>query len=125
MDTSAFASEIAAKVVADTSFWIAVVAFTGVVTGALIAVGGNLLLHWLQDRPRRELDAARKKILKEMLNDSRFPDRWRKITTLSRVVGADAETTRRLLIELGARGSENDDGLWGLIEHHPLNKVDQ
>ena len=125
MDTSTLASEIAAKVVADTSFWIAVVALAGVVIGALITVGGNVLLHWMQDRPRRELDAARKKILTKMLSDPRFPERWRKITTLSRVIGADAETAKRLLIDVGARGSERDDGLWGLIEHHPLNKADQ
>jgi len=112
-------------IVADTSFWIAVIALVGVVVGALITVGGNVLLHWLQDRQRRELDAARKKILTKMLNDPRFPERWRKITTLTRVIGTDAEIAKRLLIELGARGSERDDGLWGLIEHHPLNKADQ
>ena len=125
MDTSALASEVAAKVIANTPFWIAAVGFAGVVIGALIAVGGNVLLHWLKERPQRELDAARKKLLTKMLNDPQFPEHWRKITTLSRVVGADAETAKRLLIELGARGSEKDDGLWGLIEHHPLNKIEQ
>jgi len=31
---------------------------------------------------------------------------WRKLSTLFRVIGADRDTTTRLLIELGARGSE-------------------
>lgn len=125
MDTSTLANEIATKVVADTSFWISVVGFVGVIVGAAITVAGNFLLHWFQDGPRRELDERRKKLLEQMLRDPRFKDHWRKITTLSRVVGADEETTKRLLIELGARGSEKDDGLWGLLEHYPLNKLDQ
>jgi len=125
MDTTTLATEIAGKVIADTSFWVAFVGFAGVIVGAIISVSGNFLLHWHQDRPRRKLDEGRKKLLEQMLRDTRFKERWRKITTLSRVVGADEETTKRLLIELGARGSEKDDGLWGLLEYHPLDKLDQ
>lgn len=125
MDTSALASEIAARVTADTSFWVAVVGLIGVVAGAAIAVIGGVLLHWLQDAPRRKLDEGRKQLLLQMLRDARFQDRWRKMNTLSRVIGADDETTKRLLIEVGARGSEKDDGLWGLIESHPFNQVDR
>lgn len=125
MDTSTLANEIAAKVIADTSFWVSVIGFVGVVVGAVITVAGNLVLHWFQDKPRRELDEKRKKLLEKMLRDSRFKEHWRKLTTLSRVVGADEETTERLLIELGARGSEKDDDLWGLLEYHPLEKLDQ
>lgn len=125
MDTNTLATEIAGKVVADTSFGVAVVGLAGVIVGAIITVAGNFLLHWLQDRPRRKLDEGRKKLLEQMLRDTRFKERWRKITTLSRVVGVDEETTKRLLIELGARGSEKDDGLWGLLEYHPLDKLDQ
>lgn len=125
MDTSALANQIASKVVADTSFWISIVGLAGVIVGAIITAAGNFLLHWFKDRPHRKLDESRKKILEKMLRDTRFKDRWRKITTLSRVVGADEETTKRLLIEIGARGSEKDDGLWGLLEYHPLDKLDQ
>jgi len=125
VDTTTLATEIAGKVIADTSFWVAVVGLAGVVVGAIITVVGNFLLLWFQDSPRRKLDEGRKKLLEQMLRDTRFKDHWRKITTLSRVVGADEETTKRLLIELGARGSEKDDGLWGLLEHHPLDKLDQ
>lgn len=125
MDTSTLANEIAAKVIADTSLWGSVVGLAGVIVGVAMTVAGNFLLHWFQDRPRRKLDEGRKKLLKQMLQDSRFKEHWRKITTLSRVVGADEETTKRLLIELKARGSEKDDGLWGLLEYHPLDKLDQ
>lgn len=125
MDTSALANEIAARVITDTSFWVSVVGIIGVVLGAVIAVAGNFVLHWFQDKPRRELDANRKKLLEIMLRDSRFKDRWRKLATLSRVVGADEETTKRLLIELGARGSEKEDRLWGLLEYHSLENLDQ
>lgn len=123
MDT--LSTEIARKVSEDTNFWIAVVGLVGVIIGAFITVIGNILLHWLKDKPRRELDEKRKKILKEMLNDSRFKEHWRNMTTLSRVIGADEETTKRLLIEINARGSEKDNGLWGLIKNHPFNKTEQ
>jgi hypothetical protein len=52
-------------------------------------------------------------------------DRWRKVATLSRVIGADEETAKRLLIEVGARVSEKDDGLWGLIKSHPFDQVNR
>ena len=107
------------------SFRVAVVGLIGVVAGALITAGGTLVRDYIQDRHRRELDRGRKEILLKMLRDERPPGKWRNIETLSRVVGADEEITKRLLIEVGARGSEKDDGLWGLIEYHPFDKVDQ
>ena len=125
MDTSALAAEIAAKVTADTSFWVAIVGLIGVVAGAVIAVVGSIVLHRFQDGPRRRLEDGRKKLLLQMLRDGRFQDRWRKLSTLSRVVGADEDGTKRLLIDVGARGSEKDDGLWGLIESHPFDQVDR
>jgi hypothetical protein len=86
---------------------------------------GNVILQWLKAAPRRRLDKERGKVLREMLEDERFPGRWRKLSTLSRVIGASDETTKRLLIEIGARGSEQDDGLWGLIKHHPFRDTTQ
>lgn len=125
MDTTALANTIATKVVADTSFWVALIGFIGVVVGALITVAGSFVLHWVQGLPLRRLDQGRKSLLEKMLRDPGFKDNWRKVETLSRVVGADEETTKRLLIELGARGSEKDDGLWGLLEYHPLEQLSQ
>lgn len=125
MDTNELAAKIATRVIADTSFWVGVIGLVGAVIGAAIAVIGNLVLFWMQDSGRRDLDNGRKKLLKKMLLDPRFPDGWRKLSTLSRVVGADDETTRRLLIEINARGSERDDDMWGLVERHPLSKCNQ
>jgi hypothetical protein len=124
MDTTTLAHQIAQKVIAESSFWIAIVGMVGVLFGALITIAGNLVRDWLQDKPRRTLDEARKKLLLVMLNDMQHKGRWRKFSTLSRVIGADDDSTKRLLIEVGARSSEKDDGLWGLIEHHPLAETD-
>jgi len=125
METTVLAAEIAKIVVADTSFWVAIVGLAGVVIGAVITVVGNIALHTIQDRPRQKLDGSRKELLKTMLNDSRFPKGWRELSTLSRVIGANEETTKRLLFEVGARGSEKDDGMWGLLERHPFNSSDE
>lgn len=122
MDTT-LGNQIAQKVIADTAFWVAVIGLVGAIIGSLATIAGNILHHCLQSKPQRQLEKARKKILLQMLDDSRFADRWRKLTTLARVIGADEETTKRLLIDVGARGSENDDGLWGLIKYHPFNDI--
>jgi hypothetical protein len=125
MDTTVLANLIAQKVIADAQFWVGIIGLIGVIIGSVLTIAGNLLLHWIQNRSRQRLDGARKKLLKKMLKDDRFPDRWRQLSTLSRVIGADDETTKRLLIEIDARGSEKDDSLWGLIEDHPFKEIDQ
>lgn len=122
MDTVALAQIIAAKVASDTSISVAIVGLVGVVVGAVISTLGSILLHWLQQRRKVALDARRSKLLVGMLRDPRFKEHWRSIDTLSRVIGADCETTKHLLIGLGARGSEKNDGLWGLLEFHPLDQ---
>lgn len=124
IETTVLAAEIAKTVVSDTSFWVAIVGLLGVAIGAVVAVVGNIVLHKMQNAPQEKLDNRRKELLKNMLNDSRFPKGWRELSTLSRVIGTDDETTKRLLFEVGARGSEKDDDMWGLIERHPFNKND-
>lgn len=78
----------------------------------------------MQQRKQKALDNAREKLLKEMLKASD----WRKLSTLSRVIGADRDTTTRLLIEIGARGSEklrdDEEEVWGLILKHPLDTIE-
>jgi hypothetical protein len=84
---------------------------------------GQLIVHRLQNRKARALDGARIKLLQQML----AARDWRNLSTLSRVIGADADTTRRLLIELGARGSEKprEDGeeVRSLISKHTLERI--
>lgn len=66
-------------------------------------------------------EAAAKVLLKDLLE---MPDwRWRKLATLANVIGADEGTTRRLLIEAGARGSMRNGALWGLTSRNPIQKA--
>jgi Holliday junction resolvasome RuvABC DNA-binding subunit len=53
----------------------------------------------VKNRKAQALDKARTNLLRQML----AAQDWRKLLTLSRVIGANANTARRLLIELGAR----------------------
>ena len=103
---------------------VALIGFGGVIVGAFVAIASEFTKHFLKNRTQSKLDDKRKKLIKTML-DARD---WRKMSTLSRVIGADADTTRRLLIDLEARGSEipRDDGeeMWGLISKHPLDKIE-
>ena len=57
-------------------------------------------------------------MLTEMLNHPKWT--WRELATLQHVIGADEETTKRLLLELGARASEDGKPLWGLKQRNPL-----
>ena len=62
-------------------------------------------------------------MLIKLLEDERFPEQWRKLSTLSSVIGSNNETTKRLLIEVEARGSESNNELWGLTKYHPLDQT--
>ena len=95
----------------------------GVIIGALITSASVILKYFLETQQRKKLDKKRKKLLIKMLDSERFPNKWRKLKTLSRVIGTDEETTKRLLIEIGARGSETESDSWGLIKHHPLEDI--
>ncbi len=118
------AKEIANQVIRDHQFWTAVIGLIGSIVGAVLVILGNVLLNIVQRRKEKKLDEARKKLLVTMLSSSD----WRKLSTLFRVIGADRDTTTRLLIELGARGSEKPrpDGeeVWGLISKHPLAAIE-
>jgi len=120
MDESTLATTISTQVVSDTKFWIAIIGIIGGIVGSLLTLSGNIFLHNLKEKPKKELDKKRKTILKTMLEDERFSEKWRNINTLSAVIGASKEETKRLLVEIEARGSEKADGKWGLIKYHPL-----
>ena len=55
-----------------------------------------------------------------MLNNPPPGKEWRQLDTLARVIGADYATTKRLLIELGARGSETESDAWAMKAMKPL-----
>lgn len=120
MDESTLANEIARQVISNSKFWIALIGLAGAIVGSILTISGNILLHWLKEKPQKELDNRRIEILKTMLDDDRFPDKWRRLSTLSAVIGASEDETKRLLIKAKARGSEKADGKWGLIKNHPF-----
>lgn len=97
---------------------IAFIGFAGVFIGAIMQIVGNVCIHYLQQRAKDRTDVKRKQLLLTMLEDQRYS--WRKLDTLMHVIGADEETTKRLLLESGARGSEDKQELWGLIKRNPF-----
>lgn len=99
---------------------VALVAFASSVTGAAIAAASQLLQFHLSEKARSKGDDARKGVLLKMLDC----DGWRKLDTLTHVIGADEETTKRLLIEVGARASETGKPIWALIARKPLPEYD-
>lgn len=114
--------QVCKDVAANNTHLTAIITLASVVIGGLLTILGSILSHCLKQRSLAKKDRPRKKLLLEMLEDNRFADHWRKLDTLMHVVGANEETTKRLLIELGARGSEDHQELWGLIKHHPFEK---
>lgn len=118
------ARQIAEQVVEDTQYFTAIVGLIGVIVGSLLTILGNLVLHCLRERSAAKKDEPRKKLLLEMLEDESYPQHWRQLDTLMHVVGASAETTKRLLLEVGARASEDGQPKWGLLKYHPLRKPD-
>ena len=114
-------SLIATKVVNDSKFWIAWVGVIGAIVGSVLTIAGNFAMEWFRGRKQGAIDDARQKILKEMLEDQAF--QWRNLSTLAAVVGCDEEQTKNHLIAIGPRGSEKNDGKWGLISRHPLSEI--
>ncbi len=120
MNEVSLAQNISAMVISDTKFWIALIGIFGGIIGAGLTLFSNIIFHWFKEKPQRDLENQRIKILTEMLDDNRFQEKWRNLSTLSAVVGASDEETKRLLIKAKARGSEKADGNWGLIKNHPF-----
>jgi hypothetical protein len=97
-----------------------------VVIGSIVGGVGSFGATWLaamlgRKRPDPSTEAA-KKILTKMLQFEGF--KWRTMKTLSNVVGLTEPETRKLLLEIGARGSETDPTLWGLVSRNPLPEGD-
>jgi hypothetical protein len=45
---------------------------------------------------------------------------WRTLSALANVTGLTELEAKRLLVEIGARGSETNPDLWGLVSRNPL-----
>ena len=119
------AQEIARKVVEDTKYFTAIIGLIGVIIGSIITIIGNILVQWLKHRAEYRKDEQRRNLLNKMLNDERFKGGWRTLDTLMHVIGSDQDTTKRLLIEIGARASEDGQDKWSLIKNNPLKTVKQ
>jgi hypothetical protein len=118
----ATAKRIAEIVVDSMKYQTAIFGMIGVIVGAAITALSNLLIHYMRQRSKSKADKPRKKLLLTMLRDRTPPHQqgWRNFTTLQHVIGADDKTARRLLLEIGARASEDGQDLWALLEDHPL-----
>ena len=98
----------------------AIFGFLGSVVGAATVIAAIFVKDWV-DRNRKEAeDEPRKAILRSMLQNKPKGVEWRKMETLSRVIGAQRDETARLLISIGARGSETGEDLWALTSEKPL-----
>lgn len=97
---------------------IALIGVTGAVIGSISTIALQWVKHYLQERSVTQRDKPRKDLLLEMLNNPKY--NWRELATLMHVIGSDEETTKRLLLEVGARASEDGKPIWGLIKRNPL-----
>lgn len=98
---------------------VAAVAFVGAMVGALATIVGQIgaasVTARLAERRQRRLDKPREDLLRHLLHNRPPGKKWRKMTTLRRAIGASEEETARLLVNIKARGSLDDDNVWGLI----------
>ena len=96
-----------------------------VLLGAAIGTFGSLATTWLSSHLSRKsahpkFDKAVEKLLRQMLDGEH---QWRKLETLASVTGLSEQETKEYLIEIGARGSETDGDLWGLVSRNPLSEI--
>ena len=97
---------------------IALVAAGGVAVGAVISTLGQIAVAAYHEHQTRCRNEDRRKLLRQMLDDQAHD--WRKLDTLRHVIGCDVDTTKQLLLEIGARASENGTDSWAYIKRHPL-----
>ena len=97
---------------------IALIGVAGAVIGSIATIAVSLLTHCLRARAASKREKPQRDLLLEMLMHPNY--QWRKLDTLMHVIGADQTTTKRLLLEVGARASEDGQPLWGLKARNPL-----
>lgn len=96
---------------------VALAGFGGAVVGALATVLASLASEWNRRRMESAREEPMRRVLLAML---RSGYNWRSLDTLRHVIGADETVAKRLLLEIGARASEDGKDLWGLISRNPL-----
>lgn len=97
---------------------IALIGIAGAVIGSVATIAGNVVLHWMKESAAANREKPQRDLLVAMLEHPAF--QWRKLDTLMHVFGTAEQTAKRLLLEVGARASEDGQPLWGLIERNPL-----
>ena len=97
---------------------IALIGVAGAVIGSVATVATSIVAHYLKTKALARRDEHRRDLLLQMLENPAYS--WRRLDTLMHVIGADEKTTKNLLLELGARASEDGQPLWGLIARNPL-----
>lgn len=100
---------------------VVIVAFIGVagaVIGSVATVAASIASQYCHAREAAKREKPRRDLLLKMLNNPQY--QWRELETLMHVVGADEETTKRLLLEIGARASEDGKPVWSLVSRNPL-----
>lgn len=95
------------------------------VLGSAIGAFGSIATTWVAAHLSRrsefpEYDKAANKLLMSLL-ESGPP--WRNLATLAAVTGMSEQDVKEYLVVLGARGSETDSKLWGLISRNPLSAI--
>ncbi len=98
-------------------FWTGII---GVVVGGVLTLIAQYLKHRWDTAVATARDKARKHLLKDMLDHMPTGTTWRKKSTMANVIGCSEDETARLLIEIGARGSETDADLWAYVKKKPL-----
>jgi hypothetical protein len=92
------------------------------VIGSAVGGLGTFAATWLSARLNRKepnpSEEAAKALLRKLLETPGY--HWRRIDTLANVVGTDEVTVRRLLLEIGARGSMRNGQYWGMTSRNPL-----
>lgn len=97
-------------------FWAAIL---GAIVGGVLTITGNWLHYRWTTQRDRDLRGQRKALLEKMLNNP-GKSGWRKMSTLSGVIGASRDETAELLIELKARRSTKGEDVWAYIKDQPL-----
>ena len=80
---------------------------------------GQYVKHCWETNRANQRNEKRKSLLRQLLNNP-GNEGWRKMETLSGVIGASREETAQLLIEIDARSSESGQDVWAYIAKKPL-----